>query len=96
MSKVSTIEASTLIFIGKEDKRVLPQNQGIPFYKALKSQQKSITALYHYPGTLSLKSLSGLSSVCYKTTQTTEVVWAWLGLALLLLNWRHFCNGPWL
>ena len=21
---------------------------------------------------------------------------AWLGLALLLLNWGRFCNGPWL
>ena len=25
-----------------------------------------------------------------------QAVWAWLGLALLLLNWGHFCYGPWL
>ena len=25
-----------------------------------------------------------------------QAVWAWLGLALLLLNWGRFCNGPWL
>ena len=43
--------------------------------------------------TLSSKSLSPLSSVCLKLLNL-QAVWAWLGIALLLLNWGHFCNGP--
>ena len=42
--------------------------------------------------TLSLKSLSLLSSVCYKTTQTTGGV----GVAGVGPPGDVFCNGPWL
>jgi len=42
---------ATLIFIGPEDKRVMPEAQGIAYYKALRSQKKTFTSLYHYPGT---------------------------------------------
>ena len=50
MSKTNLLEDTpTLIFIGLEDKRVLPESQGIPFYKAIRSQKLSPTSLYHYP-----------------------------------------------
>lgn len=50
LNKVNHIKAATLIFVGTEDKRVLPEAQGIAFYKALRSQMTTPTALYHYPG----------------------------------------------
>ena len=52
MSKVSQMKegTATLIFIGPEDKRVMPEAQGIAYYKALRSQKKTFTSLYHYPG----------------------------------------------
>ena len=50
LSHVGNVDASTLIFVGTEDQRVDPATQGIPFYKALKSQQKASVTLYHYPG----------------------------------------------
>ena len=52
LSKVSQMKegTATLIFIGPEDKRVMPEAQGIAYYKALRSQKKTFTSLYHYPG----------------------------------------------
>ena len=38
----------TLIFIGLEDRRVLPETQGIPLYKAMRSQKINPISLYHY------------------------------------------------
>ena len=50
LSKTHLLEDTpTLIFIGLEDKRVLPESQGIPLYKAIRSQKLSPTSLYHYP-----------------------------------------------
>ena len=51
LSKADEIMASTLIFVGAEDQRVLPETQGIPLYKAIKGNQKAATTLYNYPGT---------------------------------------------
>ena len=49
LSKTNLLEDTpTLIFIGLEDKRVLPEAQGIPLYKAIRSQKLSPTSLYHY------------------------------------------------
>ena len=45
--------------------------------------------------TLSLKSLSDHSSVCYKTTLNTGSVRR-AGAAPPTLNWERFCHGPWL
>ena len=39
----------TLIFLGLHDKRVLPEAQGIPLYKAMRSQKINPVSLYHYP-----------------------------------------------
>ena len=50
MSKIHLIRNTpSLIFVGSEDKRVLPEAQGISLYKAMKSQNISSTSLYHYP-----------------------------------------------
>ena len=50
MSKIHLIRNTpSLIFVGAEDKRVLPEAQGISLYKAMKSQNISPTSLYHYP-----------------------------------------------
>ena len=50
MSKIHLIRNTpSLIFVGSEDKRVLPEAQGISLYKAMKSQNISPTSLYHYP-----------------------------------------------
>ena len=50
MSKIHLIRnTASLIFVGAEDKRVLPEAQGISLYKAMKSQNISPTSLYHYP-----------------------------------------------
>ena len=50
LSHVGNVDAATLIFVGTEDQRVDPATQGIPFYKALKSQERASVTLYHYPG----------------------------------------------
>ena len=50
LSHVGNVDAATLIFVGTEDQRVNPATQGIPFYKALKSQERASVTLYHYPG----------------------------------------------
>jgi hypothetical protein len=39
----------TLIFVGDDDKIVVPESQGIALYKALHHRNVT-TALYHYPG----------------------------------------------
>ena len=50
LSKIHLIRNTpSLIFVGSEDKRVLPEAQGISLYKAMKSQNISPTSLYHYP-----------------------------------------------
>jgi dipeptidyl aminopeptidase/acylaminoacyl peptidase len=50
LSYVDKLSAATLIFLGSEDKRVLPESQGIALYKALRSRMTTPTSLYHYPG----------------------------------------------
>ena len=49
MSKVDNIFAATLIFVGANDEKVLPESQGIALHRALTSRFVP-TALYHYPG----------------------------------------------
>ena len=49
---VDEMEAPTLIFLGSEDKRVLPESQGIALYKALRSRMIPSTVVYHYTGTM--------------------------------------------
>lgn len=50
LSKVHELtDFAPLIFVGSQDTRVLPESQGIAFYKALRSQQTSPVSLYHYP-----------------------------------------------
>jgi hypothetical protein len=39
----------TLIFVGDDDTTIVPEAQGIAFYKAL-HHRNTTTALYHYPG----------------------------------------------
>ena len=50
LSQIHQIQRTpTLLFIGLEDERVLPEAQGIALYKAMRSQKLSPTSLYHYP-----------------------------------------------
>lgn len=49
LRQVSDIRASTLIFIGAEDTKVLPEPQGIALYRGLNSRYVP-TELYKYPG----------------------------------------------
>ena len=50
LSQIHQIQkAPTLLFIGLEDERVLPEAQGIALYKAMRSQKLNPTSLYHYP-----------------------------------------------
>ena len=51
LSQINEIkDTATLLFIGTEDQRVLPEAQGIALYKAMRSAKLSPTSLYHYPG----------------------------------------------
>lgn len=49
--------ASTLIFVGAEDQKVLPETQGIALHRDLSSRFIP-TALYHYPGNCVVQNLS--------------------------------------
>jgi hypothetical protein len=49
LSKVDSLLAATLIFVGANDQKVLPETQGIALHRDLSSRFVP-TALYHYPG----------------------------------------------
>lgn len=49
VSVMSSIEANTLIFVGKDHRELVPQRQGTALYKSLKSRGFN-AALYEFPG----------------------------------------------
>lgn len=48
LNQVDTMFGKTLIFVGDDDTTIVPEAQGIAFYKAL-HHRNTTTALYHYP-----------------------------------------------
>ena len=53
LRNVDSLLSATLIFVGANDEKVLPEPQGISLHRALSSRFVP-TALYHYPGRMSL------------------------------------------
>ena len=53
LRNVDSLLSATLIFVGANDEKVLPEPQGISLHRALSSRFVP-TALYHYPGRMLL------------------------------------------
>ena len=77
LSKVDDLEdTATLIFIGSENEKVLPESQGIAMYKAMRSKKLSPTSLYHYPSEgHSFKTLQAKHHYLMKTITWLHKYW---------------------
>ena len=77
LSKIHLIRNTpSLIFVGAEDERVLPEAQGISLYKAMKSQNISPTSLYHYPKEgHNIKTIESINHLLSKSVNWMHYHW---------------------